>query len=174
MTALARRARNRYAVRMTPRIPLHLLLLLTPLALSAANQEQEYQQVRTIALRDPKVRAAYEDADRRLEEKILKIDPALESYVKHRGSNGGFHATSESAPAPTAKPKPAPASKPAPSKPAAPQHFERSHVVVKGETLTSIAGIFGVSVESIKAANHIVDERKLSVGQKLEIPDRTH
>jgi hypothetical protein len=155
---------------MLSRLPLVLALLAAPLALHAATQEQEYQQVRTIALRDPRVRAAYEDADQRLAEKIIKIDPALAGYMKRRTSGGVVH----EAPVAEAVRKPAPTPSPArtasTAKPA--ENFERSHVVLKGETLTSIAGIFGVTVESLKTANHIVDERKLAVGQKLEIPDR--
>jgi hypothetical protein len=154
---------------MLSKLPIFFVLLTAPLALHAASQEQEYQQVRTIALRDPKVRAAYEDADRRLEEKILKIDPALAGYVRRRTSGGVVH----EAPAPVSvrKPAPAPTKTASTAKPTT-GHFERTHVVLKGETLTSIAGIFGVTVDSLKAANHIVDERKLAVGQKLEIPDR--
>ena len=46
---------------------LALFLLASALHASAAGSlEQEYQQVRKIALRDPKVRAAYEEADRKL------------------------------------------------------------------------------------------------------------
>jgi hypothetical protein len=156
---------------MLPKLPLLALFLTVPLGLHAASQEQEYQQVRTIALRDPKVRAAYEDADERLAEKIIKIDPALAGYVKRRTSGGIPH----EAPAPEAvrKPAPTPSTRVASlGKPKTGQ-YERSHVVLKGETLTSIAGIFGVTVESLKAANHIVDERKLYVGQKLAVPDRT-
>ncbi len=158
---------------MLSKLPLALLLLTSPLALHAASQEQEYQQVRTIALRDPKVRAAYEDADQRLAEKIGKIDPALAGYAKRRASGGIPH----DAPAPETVRKPAPT--PAPSAKVGsfgqPKsgHFERSHVVLKGETLSSIATIFGVTVESLKTANHIVDEKKLMVGQTLQIPDRT-
>jgi hypothetical protein len=159
---------------MLPKLPIVLLLLTSPLVLHAAGQEQEYQQVRTIALRDPRVRAAYEDADQRLADKIIKIDPALAGYVKRRASGGIAHeapaAESVRKPAPTPKPTRT-ASAAAVAKPAT-GRFERSHVVLKGETLTSIAAIFGVTVESLKTANHIVDERKLAVGQKLEIPDR--
>src|SRR4051794_19373906 len=134
-------------------------------AAGSANLEQEYQQVRTIALRDPKVRAAYEDADRRLEEKILKIDPALEGYVKRRPSGGIEPAAPRRAAEPAAKPASLPA--------ANAKKAERSHVVLRGETLTSIAGIFGVTVQSLKTLNHIEDERKLRVGQTLAIPERT-
>jgi LysM repeat protein len=44
-------------------------------------------------------------------------------------------------------------------------------VVVKGDTLTSIAARFGVSAADLKSANGIADEHKLQIGQKLRIPD---
>jgi hypothetical protein len=46
-----------------------------------AEMAREYEQVRKIALRDPRVRAAYATVDRRLEEKILQVDPVLRGYV---------------------------------------------------------------------------------------------
>ena len=155
---------------MLSELPLALLLLTSPLALHAASQEQEYQQVRTIALRDPKVRAAYEDADQRLAEKISRIDPALAGYAKRRAS-GGIPTRRPRRSRAQARAHPHPWENRA-SREAGAGYFERSHVVLKGETLTSIATIFGVTVESLKTANHIVDERKLAVGQKLWILDR--
>jgi len=90
---------------MRPRVSFIALLVLlvkplSPGASAAGSQEQEYQQVRTIALRDARVRAAYEDADRRLEEKILQIDPALASYVHTRkeGQGASGAASKERAP----------------------------------------------------------------------------
>lgn len=154
---------------MLSKLPILLVLFAAPLAAQAASQEQEYQQIRTIALRDPKVRAAFDDADRRLAEKIVKIDPALAGYVQRRGPSPIPH----EAPTREAVRKPsAPAARvESPGKPKT-GRYERSHVVLKGETLSSIAGIFGVTVESLKKANQIGDERKLAVGQKLQIPDR--
>jgi len=141
-------------------LPALCLTFAAPFA-HAASQEQEYQQVRQIALRDPKVRAAYEDADRRLQEKIVRIDPALANYAQHR-SSAPLHETAHSAPAVApATSHPRPVSAPASSK---------SHTVAKGETLTSIASHYGVSVTALKAANHNPDEKHLSVGQSLVIP----
>ena len=126
-----------------------IAVLAVPMSLSAAgSQEQEYQQVRKIALRAPKVRAAYEEADRRLEAKIVQIDPALKTYVTARRPSA----------APTA---------PATHEMAAPI---ATHVVAKGETLGVIAGRYGVTVAALKAANHVEDERKLRAGQTLTIP----
>ena len=151
-------------------------------AVSASTQEQEYQQVRKIALRDARVRAAYEEADQRLTAKILQIDPALKSYVE---SGGAGHAPAEATqPAP---PHERHAKSPAPRssgsetassaakkthsvKTAASQASGATHVVAKGETLSSIAKKYGVTVAALKSANHIQDERKLPAGQTITIP----
>ena len=140
-----------------PFLLLPIAFLAFPLALSAApsgSQEQEYQQVRKIALRDPKVRAAYEEADERLEAKIAQIDPALKPYVKTRRPG-------------SAQPAPPKDTKPVTAKNKTPG---ATHVVAKGETLGSIAGRYGVTVAALKTTNQIQDERKLRAGQTLTIP----
>jgi LysM repeat protein len=146
-------------------VPKHSFLALTAVLLtssalhaaSTANLEQEYQQVRKIALRDPKVRAAYEEADRKLQAKIVQIDPALANFQPFRTSGP----ESTAAPAkPATHPKPV----------AAPEGTQATHTVVKGDTLGGIASHYGVTVAALKAANHIADEKKLGVGQVLSIP----
>jgi LysM domain-containing protein len=141
------------------------LLLSAPLLAAAtpANQEQEYQQVRKIAMRDPKVRAAYDDADRRLEEKIVRIDPALSSYTHRRPSEGTSVGPTVRPAAPTPKVH---------LKPAATSG--KTHVIAKGETLTSIAAHYAISVAALKSANHNPDEKHLVVGQTLVIPGGKH
>jgi nucleoid-associated protein YgaU len=134
--------------------------------MAAGNLEQEYQQVRTIALRDSKVRAAYDDADRRLEAKIVQIDPALASYAATR-THGGAVAGQPVAPAHVAPAAKAPATRGG----FVPQESHGvTHTVTKGETLGGIAAQYGVSAATLKMANHIQDERKLPVGQVLTIP----
>jgi LysM repeat protein len=138
---------------------LPLVLVIFPCTLDAApaSMEKEYQQVRTIALRDRRVQEAYRDADRKLDEKIIKIDPALESYVKAKA------AAREG----TAAPKTAsPAARP----PAKPFVAKTTHVVALGETLGGIAAKYHVTVAALKSANNIQDERKLRAGQSLTIP----
>lgn len=49
----------------------------------------------------------------------------------------------------------------------------RVHTVQEGETLTSIAGIYQVTVEDILAANNLDNADLLSVGQELLIPGGT-
>jgi len=45
-----------------------------------------------------------------------------------------------------------------------------THVVAKGETLTSIARQHKVTVEELQKLNHITDDRKLQIGQTLILP----
>lgn len=65
---------------------------------------------------------------------------------------------------------PAPATTEAPKPP--PQ-TGNSHVVAKGETLTSIAKMHHVSVEELQRFNHIENDRKLQIGQTIMIPTST-
>jgi LysM repeat protein len=71
-------------------------------------------------------------------------------------------------------PTPAPATtttaeapKPAPTQT---QQSGNSHVVAKGETLTSIAKMHKVTIEELQKFNHIENDRKLQIGQTLMIP----
>jgi LysM repeat protein len=45
-----------------------------------------------------------------------------------------------------------------------------THVVTRGETLTSIAHQYKVSIADLQKLNHIQDDRKLQIGQTLSIP----
>lgn len=45
-----------------------------------------------------------------------------------------------------------------------------THTVARGETLTSIAKMYKVSVDELQQANHIEDGRKLQAGQTIVIP----
>jgi LysM repeat protein len=57
------------------------------------------------------------------------------------------------------------------SKPTQPtQQSGNSHVVAKGETLTSIAKMHKVTVEELQKFNHIENDRKLQIGQTIMIP----
>jgi LysM repeat protein len=44
------------------------------------------------------------------------------------------------------------------------------HTVARGETLTSIAKMYKVTVDELQKANHIEDGRKLQAGQTITIP----
>jgi LysM repeat protein len=68
-------------------------------------------------------------------------------------------------------------STPAPANPAAPamapSHSAaagNTHIVARGETLTSIAKMYKVTIDDLQKANHIEDGRKLQAGQTISIP----
>lgn len=61
---------------------------------------------------------------------------------------------------------PAPVTSEAPKSP----QTGNSHVVAKGETLTSIAKMHKVTVEELQKFNHIENDRKLQIGQTIMIP----
>jgi LysM repeat protein len=65
---------------------------------------------------------------------------------------------------------------PSPSTPAAPAESAshpmngNTHTVARGETLTSIAKMYKVSVDELQKANNIEDGRKLQAGQTIAVP----
>lgn len=66
---------------------------------------------------------------------------------------------------------PAPASAVAPAASAShPAVAGNTHTVARGETLTSIAKMYKVTVDDLQNANHIEDGRKLQAGQTIVIP----
>jgi LysM repeat protein len=65
---------------------------------------------------------------------------------------------------------PAPGSPAAPTSAASNPAVGNTHIVARGETLTSIAKMYKVSVDELQKANHIEDGRKLQAGQTIAIP----
>ena len=112
---------------------------------------QEYNQVRSIALKDPKVRAAFERANEKLNRRIIEIDPALKPFVEGQGAGKKSSETTKKSPH-------------------AVSSAGTTHIVAKGETLTSISKRYKVSVDSLTNVNHIAKGKTLQVGQKLVIP----
>ena len=95
-----------------------------------------------------------------------------------RGPTSGASGTPASAAAPsiTASPTTAlaagspsirPSPTPAPTQAVLPLVI---HIVLPGESLTSIGAIYGVTPQAIRHANHIKDPNLLRIGQKLIIP----
>jgi LysM repeat protein len=118
-----------------------------------SDPEQEFQQVKRIAMKDPKVRAAFERAYDKLNKRIVEIDPALKPFVE----------------AQNAKRKPKQPNKISP-RPRSGSSAGATHIVTQGETLTSIAKRYKVSVNSLVKTNNIAKEGTLQIGQKLAIP----
>jgi LysM repeat protein len=70
-----------------------------------------------------------------------------------------------------AAPAPAPATAAAAGASASHSPVEgNAHTVARGETLTSIAKMYKVTVDDLQKANHIEDGRKLQAGQTIIIP----
>ena len=72
--------------------------------------------------------------------------------------------------APSASTSAAPTSTAAPQEPSAKADNGNSHIVARGETLTSIARMHNVSVGELQKFNHIDNPLKLQAGQTLLIP----
>ena len=73
--------------------------------------------------------------------------------------------------APTLNPSAVP--KPGPKTPTKVSDSGKVYVVAKGDNPVTIAKKFKVSYDDLLALNHIDDPRKLKIGQKLLIPDKT-
>ena len=91
-----------------------------------------------------------------LSQEILKLEQQL-AHVRPGIMIG------ESTPSPGTSAAPAMSS----SHPAA---AGNTHIVARGETLTSIAKMYKVTVDELQKANHIEDGRKLQAGQTISIP----
>ncbi len=95
-----------------------------------------------------------------LSEQILRLTQLIEERNAVRTT-----------PEPVAVPAAKPAAEPAPEIPkaeAVPPLVQ--HVVAKGETLTSIAKQFNIAIGDLQKLNKITNERKLQIGQTLNIP----
>ena len=90
-----------------------------------------------------------------LSQEILK----LEQQIAHMRPGVMIGESTSSAASPSA----ATASSPHPA-------GANTHTVARGETLTSIAKMYRVTVEELQNANHIEDGRKLQAGQSITIP----
>ena len=87
-------------------------MILAPAAASASDQSQEYAQARKIALKDPKVQAAFDKANEKLDERIVEIDPSLKPYVEKHRAKAQAAAHRQAAPPPAAAKQPVAAKKP--------------------------------------------------------------
>lgn len=84
-----------------------------------------------------------------LSQQILKLQQEIEHPRTNFSTEGAPRATEVASPAPASG---------------------NTHVVAKGETLTSIARMHKVSIEELQKFNHIENDRKLQIGQTLVIP----
>ncbi len=96
---------------------------------------------------------------RKIDEQNLKIDLLsqqilrLQQEIEHPKAAGTEHP----APVATAVASPNPSG-------------AKTHLVARGETLTSIARMHKVTIDELQKLNHIENDRKLQIGQTLVIP----
>src|SRR5256885_16687206 len=120
----------------------------------------------------PETKAGKSDDNTQLEALVKKIDEQnakidalsqeilkLEQQIAHMRPGVMIGESTPSAASPSA----ATASSPHPA-------GTNTHTVARGETLTSIAKMYRVTVEELQNANHIEDGRKLQAGQSIIIP----
>ncbi len=114
------------------------------------------------------LRAVVEKQSKQIEQltdQVAKLRIALE----RNGDVSLGAAATAPVPAP-ATPPPAATVEFSPDAPKAEPADGKRHVVIKGETLTSIAKQYSITLAELKKANKDVDERKLQIGQTLTIP----
>ncbi len=95
-----------------------------------------------------------------LSQQILKLEQAIS-----KNTRPGVIIGETPSPSPAATTAATAAEAPKPT-----QQSGNSHVVAKGETLTSIAKMHKVTVEELQKFNHIENDRKLQIGQTIMIP----
>ena len=108
---------------------------------------------------------------KKLDEQNVKIDMLSQQILKLEQQIANTRPgvmVGESTPSPTAT-APA-ASSAAVTASAQPTNGGSTHTVARGETLTSIAKMHGVSVSDLQKYNHIENPLKLQAGQTIMIP----
>jgi LysM repeat protein len=122
----------------------------------------------TFAGNDDKTEKLLEALSKKIDEQNVKIDTLSQQILKLEEQvskvRPGVIIGETPSPSPTTSAT-AEAPKPAPT-----QQSGNSHVVAKGETLTSIAKMHKVTVEELQKFNHIENDRKLQIGQTIMIP----
>jgi LysM repeat protein len=100
---------------------------------------------------------------RKIDEQNAKIDLLSQQILRLQQQIQHPNATSLGSPLPATAEAAAPATTTGAS----------THVVARGETLTSIAKMHKVGIDELQKFNHIENDRKLQIGQTLVIPGAT-
>ena len=120
-----------------------------------------------VAVGDKSEKALLEALSKKIDEQNAKIDILSQQILKLEQQvakvRPGVMIGETPAPAPATTSATTEAPKPTPQS-------GNSHVVAKGETLTSIAKMHKVSVDELKKFNRIENDRTLQIGQTIQIP----
>jgi LysM repeat protein len=105
---------------------------------------------------------------RKLDEQNAKIDALSQQILKlEQQISNTRPGVMVGEATPVSTPTTAPASAGASGTAAAAPGGGNTHTVARGETLTSIAKMYGVSVTDLQKFNHIENDRKLQIGQTI-------
>lgn len=121
----------------------------------------------TLATGSDKTAAQLESLAKKIDEQNLKIDALSQQLLKMEKQIANIRPgvmIGERSPAAAAS---APATAPSPAS----TGNGSAHVVMKGETLTSIARTYKVGVADLQKFNHIENDRALQIGQTIMIPN---
>jgi LysM repeat protein len=100
---------------------------------------------------------------RKIDEQNIKIDALSQQILRLQQEIEHPRGTSLGSPLPVGGETSSPAA-------AAAAASGSTHVVARGETLTSIAKMHKVGIDELQKFNHIENDRKLQIGQTLVIP----
>ena len=117
--------------------------------------------------------AQLQELTRKIEEQNAKIDMLSQEILKLQLEVTGHRPgvmIGEAAPANSTTGSPTSTSTPAAAESSGKAANGNSHIVARGETLTSIAKMHGVTVAELQQYNHIDNPLKLQAGQTLLIP----
>jgi LysM repeat protein len=133
------------------------LLSLTPLTLPAQDAAGWIEELREL-------RKTVEQQSKQIEaltQQVGRLTAALEGKPLPATAQPSPGTPNPHAPGEFEAP-PAPAPKAEPVQP--------RHIVVKGDTFTSVAKQYGISIADLQKANKEVNERKMQIGQSLNLP----
>ena len=142
-----------------PRVAVASLTLLSALMLCANSSAQSFAG-------NDKTEKMLEALTKKVDEQNAKIDTLSQQILKLEQQVSKFRPGIMIGETPS----PSPSSNATAEAPKPTQQSGNSHVVAKGETLTSIAKMHKVTVEELQKFNHIENDRKLQIGQTIMIP----
>src|SRR5947207_1534150 len=117
--------------------------------------------------------AQLQELTKKIEEQNAKIDMLSQQILKLQSQLSNQRPgvmIGEGTPSTSTSTSTASTSTPAAAEPSAKAGDDNSHIVARGETLTSIARMHNISVGELQKFNHIDNPLKLQAGQTLLIP----
>jgi LysM repeat protein len=97
---------------------------------------------------------------KKIDEQTIKIDALSQQLLRLQQEIGQIKGAPSSVPVATA----------VETSPSSTTQSGPTHIVARGETLTSIAKAHKVSIAELQKINHIEDDRRLQIGQTLVLP----